>query len=86
MITVNNGIGINVENAVLSDTQNTGIINVGSENGIGISGVDSEITNNGVIYVNGLGLGLYGNNSNIENFGEVNVSDGTGIVVENNSV
>lgn len=84
-ITVNNGIGIRINDSTLSAGQNTGIINVTDKDGIGISGANSNITNNGVIYVNGLGLGIYGTNSNVTNFGEINTIDGTGIGVENNS-
>ncbi len=85
-ITVNNGIGIKVKDSTLSNNQNTGIIKVEAENGTGISGVNSNITNNGVIYVKNAGLGFYGNNSDLKNYRQINVTDGTGIAVENNSV
>lgn len=84
-IEVNNGIGIKVLNSELGYDQNTGIITINSQDGAGIAGVNSKVINNGIIYVNGLGLGIYGNNSELENYGDINISDGTGLSLENNS-
>ena len=85
-LTVDNGIGIKVSDSKLESGQNTGIINVSGETGAGIAGINSEVTNNGKIYVSGMALGIYGNNSKLNNAEEINVTNGTGIAAENNSV
>ncbi|MCP1225819.1 autotransporter outer membrane beta-barrel domain-containing protein [Sebaldella sp. S0638] len=84
-LSIDNGIGIRISNSELKDGQNTGIINIDGENGAGIAGINSKVSNNGQIYVSGMALGMYANNTELNNAGEINITEGTGIAGESNS-
>ena len=84
-LTVDNGTGIRINNSKLEAGQNTGTINISGESGAGIAGINSTVTNNGKIYVSGMALGIYSSNSELDNAGEISITEGTGIAAENGS-
>ncbi len=84
-LTVDDGIGIRISNSKLEEGQNTGTINISGESGAGIAGINSKVTNNGKIYVSGMALGIYSSNSELNNAGEISITEGTGISAETGS-